>query len=107
MGRVWDASPFSTGWTAPFVSLDLFGVVGCELRGPPVGVASRGTSGGESGGAGMEVPSVREKLTGSIDSGSNRLGIVVQYRGSCRRGFQDGGRKDESPARSRNGCKRR
>jgi hypothetical protein len=40
----------------------------------------------------MEVPSVREKLTGSNDSGSNRLGIVAQYRGTCRRGFQDCGR---------------
>ena len=71
--------------------LALFGVVGCELRGPPVGVGSRGTSGGESGGAGIEVPSVRENLTGSIDSGWNRLGIVVQSRGTCRRGFQGGG----------------
>ena len=84
VGRVWDASLFSTGWTAPFVPLALFGVVGCELRGPSIGVGSRGTSGGESGGAGMDVPSVREKLTGSKDSGSNRLGIVVQYRGTCR-----------------------
>lgn len=40
----------------------------------------------------MEVPSVREKLTGSTDSGLNRLGIVMQYRGTCRRGFQGGGR---------------
>ena len=32
----------------------------------------------------MEVPSVREKLTGSNDSGLNRLGIVAQYHRTCR-----------------------
>jgi len=63
------------------VLLALFGVAGCELRGPAAGVW---TSGGDSGGAGMEVPSVREKLTGSNDSGLNRLGIVAQYRRTCR-----------------------
>ena len=44
----------------------------------------------------MEVPSVREKLTGSNDSGLNRLGIVVQYRRTCR-GSGDGWR-DQDPA---------
>lgn len=38
--------------------------VGCDDRGPLPGVGGRGVSGGESSGAGMEVPSVREKLTG-------------------------------------------
>ena len=38
--------------------------VGCEERGPLLGVGSRGVKGGEAGGAGMEVPSVREKLIG-------------------------------------------
>lgn len=38
--------------------------VGCESRGPLPGVGGRGVSGGESGGAGIEVPSVREKLMG-------------------------------------------
>lgn len=38
--------------------------VGCEERGPLPGVGGRGVSGGESGGAGIEVPSVRLKLTG-------------------------------------------
>jgi hypothetical protein len=48
----------------------------------------------------MEVPSVREKLTGSTDSGLNRLGIVMQYRGSCRRGFQGWWVRDQSPVTS-------
>jgi hypothetical protein len=38
--------------------------VGCDERGPLPGVGGRGVSGGESGGAGIEVPSVREKLIG-------------------------------------------
>lgn len=37
--------------------------VGCEERGPFPGVGGRGAS-GESVGAGIEVPSVREKLMG-------------------------------------------
>lgn len=43
--------------------------VGCEDRGPLPGVGGRGDSGGESGGAGIEVPSVREKLMGVSVSG--------------------------------------
>lgn len=38
--------------------------VGCDERGPLPGVGGRGVSGGESGGAGIDVPSVREKLMG-------------------------------------------
>jgi hypothetical protein len=38
--------------------------VGCDERGPFPGVGGRGVSGGESGGAGIDVPSVREKLIG-------------------------------------------
>jgi hypothetical protein len=36
----------------------------CESRGPLPGVGGRGVSGGESGGAGIDVPSVREKFMG-------------------------------------------
>lgn len=43
--------------------------VGCDERGPLPGVGGRGVSGGESGGAGIEVPSVREKLMGVSVSG--------------------------------------
>ena len=43
--------------------------VGCEDSGPLPGVGGRGVSGGESGGAGIEVPSVREKLMGVSVSG--------------------------------------
>jgi hypothetical protein len=38
--------------------------VGCDDSGPLPGVGGRGVCGGESGGAGIEVPSVREKLMG-------------------------------------------
>ena len=38
--------------------------VGCDDRGPFPGVGGRGVSGGVSGGAGIDVPSVREKLMG-------------------------------------------
>ena len=43
--------------------------VGCEDRGPFPGVGGRGVSGGVSSGAGIEVPSVREKLMGVRVSG--------------------------------------
>jgi hypothetical protein len=43
--------------------------VGCDDNGPFPGVGGRGESGGESGGAGIEVPSVREKLMGVNVSG--------------------------------------
>lgn len=46
----------------------LFVGAGCESRGPRPGVGGRGES-GESGGAGMGVPSVREKFTGVSVSG--------------------------------------
>lgn len=38
--------------------------VGCDESGPRPGVGGRGVSGGLSRGAGIEVPSVREKLMG-------------------------------------------
>lgn len=38
--------------------------VGCDDSGPLPGVGGRGVSGGESSGAGIDVPSVREKLMG-------------------------------------------
>jgi len=45
--------------------------VGCDESGPLPGVGGRGESscGGDSGGAGMDVPSVREKLIGVRVSG--------------------------------------
>lgn len=43
--------------------------VGCDDSGPFPGVGGRGASTGLSGGAGIEVPSVREKLTGVSVSG--------------------------------------
>lgn len=43
--------------------------VGCDESGPAPGVGGCGESGGESGGAGIEVPSVREKLMGVSVSG--------------------------------------
>lgn len=43
--------------------------VGCEDRGPFPGVGGRADSTGLSGGAGIEVPSVKEKLTGVSVSG--------------------------------------
>lgn len=56
----------SVAWSPcalPFGKTSVLGV-GCEDSGPWPGVGGRGVSGGESGGAGIEVPSVREKLTG-------------------------------------------
>lgn len=43
--------------------------VGCDDSGPLPGVGGRGVSGGESSGAGIDVPSVREKLMGVSVSG--------------------------------------
>ena len=45
------------------------GEVGCDDSGPLPGVGGRGVSGGLSSGAGIEVPSVREKLMGASVSG--------------------------------------
>lgn len=49
------------------------GVVGCDVSGPPPGVggliALAGDAGGESSGAGMLVPAVREYSTGLTESG--------------------------------------
>jgi hypothetical protein len=44
------------------------------------GVGGRGLSGGESGGAGIEVPSVREKLMGVSVSGLYLLPAMVKGR---------------------------
>jgi hypothetical protein len=51
-------SPFADSANVPTMG------VGCDESGPLPGVGGRGVSGGESGGAGIEVPSVRLKLTG-------------------------------------------
>jgi hypothetical protein len=61
------------------------GVVGCDDSGPPPDVAGRGVAGGESRGAGIFVPSVREKDTGVIVRGLNAGGAMFgtndEYRG--------------------------
>lgn len=57
--------------------------VGCDERGPLPGVGGRGVSGGVSSGAGIEVPSVREKLMGVKVRGwylSPAMAIVVVCR---------------------------
>lgn len=48
----------------PVGGSEIAGEVGWEDRGPFPGVGRRGVEGGESGGAGMAVPSVREKFMG-------------------------------------------
>ena len=45
--------------------------VGCDDSGPFPGVGGRGDSGGLSSGAGIDVPSVKEKLMGESVSGLN------------------------------------
>jgi hypothetical protein len=65
-------------WSSPSLALPFvdslcgntgdFGV-GCDERGPFPGVGGRGVSGGESSGAGIVVPSVRETLMGVSVSG--------------------------------------
>lgn len=89
-GRTGFASSFAGGWTAPFSPLALAeGVAGFEFGGPPAGVCGRGVSGG----AGILVPSVSEKLTGLIDSSSNLLGMTATT--SCnRRGWNNGNSND-------------
>lgn len=56
--------------------------VGCDERGPFPGVGGRGVSGGESGGAGIEVPSVREKLMGERVSGWYLFGAMMSDWGA-------------------------
>ena len=66
------------GGKAPGIFEEPFGVVGCEVRGPPSEVGGLGVCGGESGGAGMFVPSVREKETGVMVSGLKAGGAIVR-----------------------------
>lgn len=51
--------------------------VGCDESGPLPGVGGRGVSGGESSGAGIEVPSVSEKLMGASVNGLNLEGMAA------------------------------
>lgn len=53
--------------------------VGCDESGPLPGVGGRGVSGGESSGAGIEVPSVSEKLMGASVNGLNLAGIAAGF----------------------------
>jgi hypothetical protein len=55
--------------------------VGCDDSGPFPGVGGRGVSGGESSGAGIDVPSVSEKLMGSSVNGLNLGGIAAVVGG--------------------------
>lgn len=55
--------------------------VGCDESGPLPGVGGRGVSGGESSGAGIEVPSVSEKLMGASVNGLNLEGMVADVGG--------------------------
>jgi len=65
------------GGKAPGIFDVPFGVVGCEVRGPPSEVGGRGVCGGESRGAGMLVPSVREKATGVMVRGLKAGGAIA------------------------------
>jgi len=55
--------------------------VGCDDSGPLPGVGGRGVLGGESSGAGIEVPSVSEKLIGASVNGLNLVGIAAVIGG--------------------------
>jgi hypothetical protein len=63
--------------------------VGCDDRGPFPGVGGRGDSGGESSGAGIDVPSVSEKLIGVSVSGLYLPPTMMSVRLCLRR--VDGG----------------
>lgn len=72
----------------PFVPSALCGKtadcgVGCEDSGPFPGVGGRGLSGGESGGAGIDVPSVREKLMGVSVNGLYLLPAMTKAGMGC------------------------
>jgi hypothetical protein len=79
--------------------------VGCEERGPWPAAGARGVAGGESRGAGIEVPSVREKLTGVNVSGlyfmaadvgttsEESNGRAVEKRARAAAGSGDGGER--------------
>jgi hypothetical protein len=82
-GVVGDCDCNMLGFKSPSVSFSLsevpdgddgnapgtwFGVAGCDDSGPPLGVEGR-DAGGVSSGAGMLVPSVREKETGVMVRG--------------------------------------
>ena len=70
----------------PFVASALCGKtadcgVGCDDSGPFPGVGGRGLSGGESGGAGIDVPSVSEKLMGVSVNGLYLLPAMTKAGG--------------------------
>lgn len=65
------------GGNAPGIFEEPLGVVGCEVRGPPSEVGGLGVCGGESGGAGIFVPSVREKEIGVMVSGLKAGGAIA------------------------------
>lgn len=55
--------------------------VGCDDSGPLPGVGGRGDSGGESSGAGIDVPSVSEKLMGVSVNGLYLLPTMAAVTG--------------------------
>jgi hypothetical protein len=57
--------------------------VGCDDSGPLPGVGGRGDSGGLSSGAGIDVPSVREKLMGDSVSGLKENLLEPMVVSSC------------------------
>lgn len=65
------------GGKAPGIFEEPLGVVGCDVSGPPSEVGGLGVWGGESGGAGMFVPSVREKSTGMMVRGLKSGGAIA------------------------------
>lgn len=65
------------GGKAPGIFEEPLGVVGCDVSGPPSEVGGLGVCGGESGGAGMFVPSVRENSTGMMVSGLKAGGAIA------------------------------
>lgn len=59
-----------------------WGEVGCEDSGPPPGVGGRpGVEGGDSGGAGISVPAVREKRIGLMSRGAKAAGFELAGAG--------------------------
>lgn len=80
--------------------LSSLGVVGCDVRGPPSEVGGLGVCGGESGGAGMFVPSVSENSTGMMVSGLKSGGaiavVVIEFWLTAARRVGVGRRTDES-----------
>lgn len=77
-GWAWPlASELLFAWSMGSDGGGSFGEVGCDESGPPPGVGGRpGVAGGDSSGAGMSVPAVRENSMGLISRGMKE-GLLV------------------------------